>query len=342
MTKAGAHFIEAWAEDIDMSNKLVLVNQTDTDGNPRQFYLPYDKLVISVGSNTNTHGVDGLEHAHFLKTIADARSIRNHIMDNFERACLPTISDEERRNLLSFVVAGGGPTGVEFASELFDMLQEDLTPYVLPFSVAIDIKFPSILRNLVSVHIIQSQSHILNTYDEKISKYAEKKFQNDKIDVITNARVSKVEKDKIIYTTKDADDKITEHVLPAGLILWSTGVTLNPITQKVKGHLPLIQRNRHALETDSHLRVLGAPMGDVYAVGDCSTVQNNVAAHIVDFLRSADLADGKDPEQTDLSFQEWRRLAETIKRKFPQAAGHLKRLDKIFYENDKDHSGSQA
>jgi len=342
MTKAGAHFIEAWAEDIDMSNKLVLVNQTDIDGNSQQFYLPYDKLVISVGSNTNTHGVDGLENAHFLKTIVDARSIRNHIMDNFERACLPTISDEERRNLLSFVVAGGGPTGVEFASELFDMLQEDLTPYVSPFSVAIDIKFPTILRNLVSVHIIQSQSHILNTYDEKISKYAEKKFQNDKIDVITNARVSKVEKDKIIYTTKDADDKIIEHVLPAGLIVWSTGVTLNPITEKVKGHLPSIQKNRHALETDSHLRVLGAPMGDVYAVGDCSTVQNNVAAHIVDFLRSADLADGKDPEQTDLSFQEWRRLAGTIKRKFPQAAGHLKRLDKIFYENDQDHSGCQA
>lgn len=113
-----------------MSNKLVLVSQTGKDGNVHQFYIPYDKLVIGVGSNTNTHGVEGLEYCHFLKTIADARSIRNHIMDNFEKACLPTTTDEERRNLLSFVVAGGGPTGVEFASELYDMLQEDLTPYV--------------------------------------------------------------------------------------------------------------------------------------------------------------------------------------------------------------------
>ena len=137
MPKAGAHYIEAWAEDVDMSHKLVLVSQTDADGNVLKFYLPYDKLVISVGSNTNTHGVDGLEHAHFLKTIADARAIRNRIMDNFELACLPTTSDEERKRLLSFVVAGGGPTGVEFASELFDMLQEDLTPYVsiYPFTV---------------------------------------------------------------------------------------------------------------------------------------------------------------------------------------------------------------
>jgi NADH dehydrogenase len=127
-----AHFIEASAEDIDMSNKLVEVCQTDKDGQEQRFYVPYDKLVISVGSNTNTHGVDGLEYCHFLKTIDDARRIRNHIMDNFERACLPTTTELERKKLLSFVVAGGGPTGVEFASELYDMLQEDLSPYVRP------------------------------------------------------------------------------------------------------------------------------------------------------------------------------------------------------------------
>lgn len=115
-----------------MSNKLVLVNQTDRNGVSQQFYVPYDKLVIAVGSSSNTHGRDGIEHVHFLKTIVDARGIRNHIMDNFERACLPTTTEQERKNLLSFVVAGGGPTGVEFASELFDMLQEDLTPYVYP------------------------------------------------------------------------------------------------------------------------------------------------------------------------------------------------------------------
>jgi NADH:ubiquinone reductase (H+-translocating) len=191
------------------------------------------------------------------------------------------------------------------------------------------------------VHIVQSQSHILNTYDEKISHYAERKFANDEIDVITNARVSKVEQDKIHYQTKNLDTgEVTDHSLPAGLILWSTGVTLNPFTQRVKDQLTNVQKNRHALETDSHLRVLGAPLGDVYAVGDCATVQNNMAAHIVDFLRAADLADGKDPEATELTFDDWRKVAGTIRRKYPQAANHLKRLDELFYESDRDGSGT--
>jgi NADH:ubiquinone reductase (H+-translocating) len=130
LSKTHAHYIEAYAEDLDMSNKLILVNQTDKNGVSQKFYVPYDKLIIGVGSSSNTHGLDGLEHVHFLKTIVDARGIRNHIMDNFEKACLPTTTEQERKDLLSFVVAGGGPTGVEFASELFDMLEEDLTPYV--------------------------------------------------------------------------------------------------------------------------------------------------------------------------------------------------------------------
>lgn len=79
-----------------------------------------------------------------------------------ELACLPTTSDEERKRLLSFVVCGGGPTGVEFAAELYDLLNEDLRS-----------NFPKILRNEISVHVIQSRGHILNTYDEALSTYAE-------------------------------------------------------------------------------------------------------------------------------------------------------------------------
>jgi NADH:ubiquinone reductase (H+-translocating) len=195
------------------------------------------------------------------------------------------------------------------------------------------------LRKDISVHIIQSQSHILNTYDQKISDYAERKFKNDKIDVVTNARVTKVEKDKIYYSLKSNDGAVTNHELPAGLIVWSTGVTLNPFTQKIKDQLSHSQKNRHALETDTHLRVLGAPLGDVYAVGDCATVQNNLVSHVVDFLKAADCADGKDPSKTELTFQDWRKVAGAIRRKFPQATNHLKRFDKMFYDHDRDSSG---
>jgi NADH dehydrogenase len=70
--------------------------------------VPYDKLVIAVGSESMTHGVEGLEHCNFLKSIADARDIRRKVVENFEKASLPTTTDEERRQLLSFVICGGG------------------------------------------------------------------------------------------------------------------------------------------------------------------------------------------------------------------------------------------
>ena len=110
----------------------------------------------------------GLENCHFLKDITDARLIRNQVISNLEMASLPTTPDEERRRLLSFVVSGGGPTGVEFAAELFDMFNEDLCTF-----------YPRLLRNEISVHVIQSRSHILNTYDEALSKYAEVSLQQN-------------------------------------------------------------------------------------------------------------------------------------------------------------------
>ena len=93
----------------------------------------YDKIVIAVGSSSSTHGVPGLENCLQLKTIGDAQSIRRRIMgmilhllascynsylylDNFELASLPTTSPEDRKRLLSFVICGGGPTGVETAA----------------------------------------------------------------------------------------------------------------------------------------------------------------------------------------------------------------------------------
>ena len=125
----------------------------------------YDKLVIAVGSTSATHGVKGLENCYQLKSIGDAQRIRQRIigtsfrsifniglfqlsihnlfreknvqclsfsvyLDNFETASLPTTSPEERRRLLSFVVCGGGPTGVETAAEIFDLCQEDIITYV--------------------------------------------------------------------------------------------------------------------------------------------------------------------------------------------------------------------
>lgn len=325
----GGHFVRAKAEDVEFSHKFVEVSQLDSTGKEVRFYVPYDKLVVAVGSTTNPHGVKGLENAFFLKDIDDARQIRNQVIQNFELACLPTTPDEERKRLLSFVISGGGPTGVEFAAELFDLLNEDLTRH-----------FPRLLRNEISVHLIQSRSHILNTYDEAVSKYAEERFARDQVDVQTNSRVQEVLPDKIIFTQKQEDGSVVTKELPIGFCLWSTGVSQTALCQTLAKKLGNVQTNRHALETDTHLRLNGTPLGDVYAIGDCSTVQNNVADHIITFLRTLAWKRGEDPETLQLHFSDWRQVAHEVRRRFPQAVNHLKRLDKLFAEFDKDQSGT--
>lgn len=329
LSRVNGHYLRGVAEDVEFSHKLVEVSQINSRGEEVRFYVPYDKLVIGVGSVSNTHGVKGLENCHFLKDINDARQIRNQVMRNVELACLPTTEDSERRRLLSFVVSGGGPTGVEFAAELFDLLNEDLTRH-----------FPRLLRNEISVHIIQSRSHILNTYDEALSKYAEERFARDQIDLLTNSRVKEVKPDRIIFTQKADDGSVVAKELPMGFCLWSTGVSQAELCRRIAAKLGPTQNNRHALETDTHLRLNGTPLGDVYAIGDCATVQNNSADNIISFLRGLAFKHGKDPETLELSFSEWRNVANAVKRKFPQAVSHLKRLDKLFQAFDKDQSGT--
>ena len=78
----------------------------------------------------------------------------------------------------------------------------------------------------------------------------------------------------------------------------------------------------------------------MYAIGDCSTVQNNVSEHIVSFLRTLAWEKGADPEKMHVGYADWRGVAKRIKQRFPQAADHLRRLDKLFEQYDVDKSGT--
>eukprot|EP00887_Chlorella_sp_A99_P003956 scaffold11.g3956.t1 len=104
-----------------------------------EFDVSYDALILSVGARVNTFGIEGVkEHAFFLRSIEDAKKLRTHIRQGrgrccanaalkmVERASTPTCTTEERRRLLSIVVVGGGPTGVEAAAELQDLMREDI------------------------------------------------------------------------------------------------------------------------------------------------------------------------------------------------------------------------
>ncbi|BGP13049.1 hypothetical protein JCM10213_000946 [Rhodosporidiobolus nylandii] len=311
IARVSGHFLYGRAVDVDFSERLLEVNCPGTNEN---FYLPYDKLVIACGSTNSTHGVPGLENCFQLKTVQDAQAIRRRVMDNLEKAALPSTSKEDRSKLLSFVVCGGGPTGVEFASELWEMVNEDVIAYM-----------PKLLRDEIKVHIIQSRDHILNTYAEKISQYAEERFRRNEIDMILNARVKEVTADKVVYTVKDpATGKTTEMEVESGFTLWSTGIAMNPFTQRVASLLPN-QYHKHALEVDSHLRVLGAPLGTVYALGDCATIETRLVDHLLEFVERAD-----EDKDGNIDEREFRKMMGYVKRKFPASEKHFNKIQDVF------------
>ncbi|KAF9915481.1 hypothetical protein BX616_006070 [Lobosporangium transversale] len=322
LSRLGGYYLEGRAEDVDFENQLVEVSGVN-DSEGRRFYVPYDKLVIAVGSESMTHGVEGLEHCNFLKSITDARDIRRKVMENFEKASLPTTSDEERRQLLSFVICGGGPTGVEFAAELYDYLQEDLVGY-----------FPAIPPEEVQVNIIQSAGHILNTYDLKISEMTEAKFKRENINVVTNARVVKVNPTSVRYKEK-ATGK--EFEVPFGVCLWSTGVGMTPLIKGLVTKLPDgTQKNKHAIETDGYMRVIGTPEETVYAIGDCATIpQPHFVEKVMQILREND----KNGDNV-LSYEEFQDLADKIIAKHQILKVFLGQLDEVFKKYDKDQSGT--
>lgn len=87
---------------------------------------------------------------HLVQEIEDAQRIRRTVIDCFERASLPSVSEEERKRILHFVVVGGGPTGVEFAAELHDFVIEDLA------------KLYPALKDYVTITLLEAGDHILN------------------------------------------------------------------------------------------------------------------------------------------------------------------------------------
>ncbi|KAJ1024401.1 hypothetical protein NDA18_004568 [Ustilago nuda] len=312
---------DEWDGEALCGGGVTVGERKETKG--KSIYVPYDRLIVAVGSVTASHGVPGLENCFHLKTISDARRIRSHILDNLEVASLPTTTPEERKRLLSFVVCGGGPTGVETAAEISDMIKEDVFDY-----------FPKVLRAQAEVHLIQSREHILNTYSEKISEYAEAKFARDAVDVIVNARVKRVDPDQVLYTVKDpATGKVTQLSVPSGFTLWSTGIAMSPFTKRITELLPN-QSHLKALQIDSHLRVKGAPLGTMYALGDASTIDNR----LIDYLY--DLVDRYDADKDGrLSYSEFETFAKAIRRKFPIASKHFTKLREMFDEYDADKDG---
>ena len=122
---------------------------------------------------------------------------------------------------------------------------------------------------------------------------------HDDIDLITRARVSSVSPDKVTYTKKTSEGKTETIEIPTNFVLWSTGIAMNPFTKRVSDLLPN-QVHKKAIEVDAHLRVKGAPLGEVYAIGDASTIETSVVSYLLDLVDEADKnKDGK------IDYDEW-------------------------------------
>ncbi|KAK2985937.1 hypothetical protein RJ640_008153, partial [Escallonia rubra] len=263
-------FWEAECLKIDAEKRQVccLSNVGDNLAGRNDFCLHYDYLVIAVGAQVNTFNTPGvLEYCHFLKELEDARKIRRTVIDCFEKAVLPGLNEEERRTNLHFVIVGGGPTGIEFAAELHDFIHEDLVNL-----------YPGV-KDLVKITVIQSGDHILNMFDERISSFAEQKFQRDGIEVLTGCRVVSVS-DKLVHMKlkSTAEDMSISH----GMVVWSTGVGTRPVVKDFMEHIG--QGSRRVLATDEWLQVKGCENEDISTIFKAAD-KDNSGTLTVDELR---------------------------------------------------------
>lgn len=110
--------------------------------------------------------------------------------------------------------------------------------------------------------------------------FSQDKFRRDRVDLITSARVHSVHHDHVVYTVRSPDGTVTKHEIPTNFVLWSTGIAMNPLTKRASDLLPN-QVHKKAIEVDAHLRVKGAPLGEVYAIGDCATVSGGESSRLV-------------------------------------------------------------
>nr|BAM13872.1 type II NAD(P)H dehydrogenase [Symplocarpus renifolius] len=296
-------FWEAECYNIDPGNKKVHCRSnigTNLEGNG-EFVVEYDYLVVTLGAKANTFNTPGVvEHCHFLKEVEDALRIRRSVMDCFERASLPNLTDEERKTNLHFIIVGGGPTGVEFAAELHDFVSEDIAKL-----------YPRV-RDLVKISVIEAGEHILTMFDKRITAFAEEKFKRDGIDVKTGYRVVKVSDKEIIMTGKATG----ETAVPYGMAVWSTGIGTRPVILDFMKQIG--QVDRRVLATDEWLRVRGCD--GVYALGDCATIsQRKVMDDISAIFKVAD----KDNSGT-LTVKEIQDVLGDICERYPQVELYLK------------------
>jgi len=215
------------------------------DGAPRR--MRYDHLVIACGNVVNLNGLPGMaDHALPLKTIGDAIAMRAHVMQKLEKADLAETA-EQRAFYLTFIVVGGGFSGVEVAGELNDLVRHSLPHY----------------RNVrpedVMVTLLHSQAEILPELSPGLRRFAQARMANRGIKLLCEVKAAEV--------TRRGVQLSNGRKVEGATVICTVGTAPNPLVAALDA-----PKERGRLATDPDMRVPGH--ANVWAVGDCAVVPN--------------------------------------------------------------------
>src|SRR5271170_440762 len=239
-------FIRGRVSEVDLEGRRVILGTDHAPGKsalPRE--IPYDQLVLALGSVSNYLGMVNIEKLAFnFKSLLDAIRIRNHVIEMFESA------DREpdsvlRRTLLTFVIAGGGFAGVELAGALNDFAHGILADY------------PNLHPEDLSVVLVHSRDRILPELSESLARYAQEKMEIRGVDFRLNSRLMDARPGVVVLNNGE---------IPSHTLVWTAGTAPNPLVKS----LPLDKDRRGALLVNSALALQGH--SGLWALGDCAAV----------------------------------------------------------------------
>eukprot|EP00440_Ansanella_granifera_P061822 gb/GFBE01067024.1/.p1 GENE.gb/GFBE01067024.1/~~gb/GFBE01067024.1/.p1 ORF type:complete len:504 (+),score=133.20 gb/GFBE01067024.1/:1-1512(+) len=243
-------FLRVSCKDVDLENRKVFCDGDVT--------LDYDHLVVAVGAQPNTFGIPGVDkYGKFLKEIEHGRQVRKDMLDIIERAdvALAAGNLDKVKQLLNFVVVGGGPTGVEFCGELSDFLHQDLVR-----------RYPKIAEHF-KVTLVEALPGLLTMFHKSVGGYVQDHLVNQGVDIKLNSMVKEVKEDSVQLKTKEG---IVD--MSYGILVWVAGVGMRPFTRALCEKIGKDngQTDRRGLLVDECLRVKGTRPGEVFAIGDCA------------------------------------------------------------------------
>ena len=211
--------------------------------------ISYDYLVIAAGTTNNFFGMDGLrDKVYTLKSVAEAIRLRNEILDRLERASIEK-NPERKKQLLSFVVIGAGPTGVEVAGAIGEMKR-----YIIPR------EYPEIDKNDLKILIVEGADRVLRTMSEDASRHAREYLGHLMVDVKLNTSMHGY--DNNMVKLANGEEVYCE------TLIWTAGIVGEPIS----GFEDSVYAKGGRFKVDSCNRVYGHD--DIFALGDIAYLES--------------------------------------------------------------------